>query len=132
MVKGTLLRGFDFYQALDHPFAKAFYMMFMVSEVHPFLDGNGRVARIMMNAELIKAGQTKIIIPTVFRDDYMGALRKLSRRQEPDSYIRMLQRALDFSETLVGDDMDVMENVLEKSNAFREHDQGKLRIVEDS
>jgi len=30
-------------------------MMFLVSEVHPFLDGNGRIARVMMNAELILA-----------------------------------------------------------------------------
>ena len=28
-------------------------MMFLVSEVHPFVDGNGRIARIMMNAELV-------------------------------------------------------------------------------
>ena len=30
------------------------FMMFMISEIHPFLDGNGRLARVMMNAELVK------------------------------------------------------------------------------
>src|SRR3546814_13106058 len=72
-------------------------MMFLVSEVHPFLDGNGRLARVMMNAELVSAGQTKVIIPTVFREDYLGALRLLTRRQQPDTFIRMLQRAQQFS-----------------------------------
>ncbi len=36
----------------SEPFAKAICMMFLVSEVHPFNDGNGRVARVTMNAEL--------------------------------------------------------------------------------
>lgn len=43
------------------PFAKAVYMTFLVSEVHPFLDGHGRIARVMMNAELSAKGLSKII-----------------------------------------------------------------------
>jgi len=120
LVRGTLIRGFDFYRALKHPFARAAYMMFMVSEVHPFLDGNGRLARVMMNAELTSEGQTKIIIPTVFREDYLGALRQLTRRHEPDTFIRMLQRAQQFSATITGEDMDAMQRVLEVSSAFKE------------
>src|SRR3546814_19802088 len=98
-------------------------MMFLVSEVHPFLDGNGRLARVMMNAELVSAGQTKVIIPTVFREDYLGALRLLTRRQQPDTFIRMLQRAQQFSATVTGEDMDAMQHALETSNAFREGDE---------
>ena len=48
LVSGTLKRGYEWYTLLQHPFAKAAYMMFMISEVHPFLDGNGRIAREMM------------------------------------------------------------------------------------
>jgi len=65
MVQGTLKKGFELYSMLRNPFAKAVYMMFLISEVHPFLDGNGRVARVMMNAELTSKGLSKIIIPTV-------------------------------------------------------------------
>lgn len=129
LVKGTLIKGFDFYQALADPFAKAAYMMFLVSEVHPFIDGNGRIARVMMNAELVKACQCKIIIPAVYRDDYMGALRRLTRQQDPDAYIRMLQRAQEFSETITGDDMNDMEQRLKESNAFKEHNKAKLKIL---
>ena len=105
-------------------------MMFLISEVHPFLDGNGRIARVMMNAELVKQNQTKIIIPTVYRDDYMGALRRLTRQQDPAAYIRMLARAQAFSATITGADLDAMEERLERSNAFREHNAAKLRIIE--
>jgi len=129
LVKGTLIKSFDFYQALKHPFAKAAYIMFVVSEVHPFLDGNGRMARVMMNAELTKAEQSKIIIPTVYRDDYLGALRKLTRQGDPKTYIRMLTRTHEFSATIVNDNMDEMQTLLEQSNAFLEHTEGKLRIV---
>ena len=51
-VQGTLDAGFNYYCALTSPIAKAIYMMFLISEVHPFQDGNGRLARIMMNSEL--------------------------------------------------------------------------------
>lgn len=130
LVKGTLIKSFDFYQALLDPFAKAAYMMFVISEIHPFLDGNGRIARVMMNAELTKAGQSKIIIPTVYREDYMGVLRKLTRQQEPEPYIRMLQRAQEFSSTIYSDEMDEMQEYLKQSNAFVEHTDALLKIIE--
>lgn len=129
LVRGTLIKSFDFYQALKHPFAKAAYIMFVISEIHPFLDGNGRVARVMMNAELTKAMQSKIIIPTVYREDYLGALRKLTRQSDPKPYIRMLARTHEFSATIVSEDMDKMQALLEQSNAFLEHTEGKLRII---
>lgn len=129
LVRGTLIKGFDYYQALQEPFAKAAFIMFLVSEIHPFLDGNGRIARIMMNAELVKANQTRIIIPTVYRDDYLGALRILTRKNDASAYIRMLQRAQEFSETLVADSMEVLEQHLHQSNAFKEHETARLNII---
>lgn len=129
LVRGTLIKGFEFYNVLENPFAKATFMMFMISEVHPFLDGNGRIARVMMNAELTASGQTKIIIPNVYREDYLGALRKLTRNNDPTVYIRMLERAQAFSHTLVGDDMERMEKVLQDSIAFKESNEGVLKVL---
>jgi Fic family protein len=129
LVRGTLLQSFDFFQALDHPFAKAAFIMFVLSEVHPFLDGNGRIARIMMNAELVKAGQSKIIIPSVYRDDYLGALRKLTRQSDPKPYIAMLQRVNEFSENIFGDDYNVMLDYLKQCNSFSEHTEARLKII---
>jgi len=126
LVRGTLIKGFDFYRNLNDPFARAAYVMFLISEVHPFLDGNGRLGRVMMNAELVKARQTRIIIPTVYREDYMGALRKLTRHQSPSAYIRMLSRAQQFSATINGINMDEMQFQLERANAFLEPEAGKL------
>ena len=130
LVRGTLLRGYDFYKVLESSIAKALFMMFLVSEVHPFLDGNGRVARVMLNAELVAAGESKIMIPTVFRDDYIGALRRLTRRSDPGAYIRMMERAREFSANVYGDDRKAMEAYLTRCNAFIEDTEGKiLQIV---
>ena len=120
LVRGTLIKAFDFYRGLRDPFAKAAYMMFIVSEIHPFEDGNGRVSRIMMNAELVKAGHCKIIIPSVYRIDYLGGLRALTRNQQPTTYIRMLLRAHLFSATILGGDIVQMQEILKNSNAFEE------------
>lgn len=128
LVNGTLKKGFDWYTLLKDSFAKAVYMMFLVSEVHPFLDGNGRIARVMMNAELSSKGLCKIMIPTVYREDYMGALRKLTRQQIADPYIRMLARAYEFSATLNQESIDNMEEYLVACDAFKEPSEGKLKI----
>jgi hypothetical protein len=128
LVRGTLIQSYDFYSALDHPFAKAAYIMFVMSEVHPFLDGNGRIARVMMNAELVKAGQSKIIIPTVFRDDYMGALKKFTKQRKCDTYIKMLQRGQEFSANVYSENMDDMQAYLTSCNAFIEGSDVILKI----
>ncbi len=98
------------------------------SKVHPFLDGNGRVSRVLMNAELTHAGESKIIIPTVFRDDYMLVLRKLTRQGDPEPYIRAMQRIHRFSAMVYEEDRAAMLNFLTASNAFLEPSEGQLRF----
>jgi Fic family protein len=119
----------DAYSLLQHPFARAAYIMFMISEVHPFLDGNGRIARVMMNAELSSKGLSKIIIPTVYREDYMGALKELTKQRDADTYIRMMLRAWEFSSRLHDEDLEEMEKYLLACNAFLSHKEGYLKII---
>jgi len=131
-VEGTLRYGFRYFRLLKEPLAKAVYMMFLVSEVHPFLDGNGRIARIMMNAELVRGEQSRIIIPTVFREDYLLALRKLSRKKEPNTYIRIMEKLHHFSDNLYGQDFDELNRYLQASNAYGEPEEGKLQWIDRS
>ena len=128
LVRGTLKKGFDFYQALRSPFAKAVFMLFMISEVHPFDDGNGRISRIMMNAELTHANESKIIIPTVFRTDYLDALRKMTRQSDPSVLIRAMSRVRLFSAQLQTDDFEAMKAQLERAKAFSDSEEDILRF----
>ena len=44
--------------------------------IHPFVDGNGRVARLLMNVALMQAGYIIAIIPPLKRVEYINALEK--------------------------------------------------------
>ena len=90
---GTLAQGLGLCRSLETPFQRAVFMMFLIAEVHPFADGNGRTARIMMNAELAAAGEERIIVPTVYRANYLSALKALSQTGRPEPIIRMLDYA---------------------------------------
>lgn len=128
LVNGTLQQGFAFLQGLGEPFQRAAFMMFMVNEVHPFSDGNGRTARIMMNAELIARGQERIIIPTAYRTDYLGALRAISRNGFTTPLIRMLDYAQRYTHAIAWRGFEDARIALEKTGAFVEGDDAKLRI----
>lgn len=89
----TLKKGFELYQSLDESFHKAVFMMTFLSEVHPFEDGNGRIARLFMNNELSKGKQLHLLVPTVFRDDYITALKGFSHQENPRPIINSLAKA---------------------------------------
>lgn len=44
--------------------------------IHPFIDGNGRVARLIMNLVLLQAGYNIAIIPPILRAEYIRCLEK--------------------------------------------------------
>ena len=128
LVEGTLERGFDFLQALDDPFQRAIYMMVLVSEVHPFADGNGRIARIMMNAELVARDQERIIIPTAYRTDYLGALRAFSQNGHTDPLIRMLDVAQSYTHQIDWTTLERSRAALAATNAFDAAADAKLKL----
>lgn len=92
LVQGTLREGFERIKALSDPMARALLTMFVVSEVHPFRDGNGRTARLAMNCVLSAANRSRIIVPTVFREDYLLPLKSLSNHADPAPYLRAMTR----------------------------------------
>jgi hypothetical protein len=129
LVIGTLHQGFGMYQALAEPFTRALFMMFLVAEVHPFMDGNGRMARVMMNAELIAGGETRILIPSVFRNEYIGSLKLLTHNLDPSAFVRVMDEAQRFAHAIDFSDLAQARQFLEGHNAFEDpSDTVKLRM----
>ena len=119
-VLGTLERGFDLCRSLETPFQRAVFTHFLVAEVHPFTDGNGRIARIMMNAELAAGGEERIIIPTVYRGNYLAAQRALTRNGAPEPLIRTLDYAQRWTAAVDWRTVETTAKELEECNAFLE------------
>ncbi len=58
-----------------HPVALAAWLHERLVSIHPFVDGNGRTARLLMNLALMQAGFNIVTIPPVVRNDYIVALQ---------------------------------------------------------
>ena len=82
----------------------------------------------MMNAELIAGGQRRILIPTVYREDYLLALRALSRDRRAEPLLRMLNRAQEFSARIDFIDLQSAVGVLEACRAFESDPDTILRM----
>jgi fido (protein-threonine AMPylation protein) len=132
LVEGTLIEGWARISSLDEPFGRAVLAMYVVSEVHPFLDGNGRIARLMMNAELSAEGMQRIVVPTAFRDNYLAALRALTHQNRPDALFDVLAWAQRYTSEIDFADLATAEEMLRQTNAFTtpaELDDGAPKLV---
>lgn len=127
LVEGTLRKGFEWLQGLNTAFKRAVYMMFLIAEVHPFTDGNGRCSRIMMNAELVAADQARIIIPTIFRNNYISALKALTHNYRPDALIRSLDFVQHYTSLIDWSDFDRAHAMLKATHAFEDSNTAEMR-----
>lgn len=132
LLQGTLAKGFEIYRGLTSPLHRAIFMMFLVSEVHPFADGNGRVARVMMNAELVAAGENRIIVPTVYRNNYLMALKALSQNKLTGALVRVVDFAQRYTVAVDFEELQIARVILERTNAFadpNEADAAGVRLI---
>jgi hypothetical protein len=118
LVEGTLIEGFRRLVDLPSGFPRAAFGLFLISEVHPYDDGNGRVARAAMCAELTAADQARIVIPIVFRNEYQTALRSLSREGRGDLFVRTLAHAWRWTAGMPWYDRAIVDGYLVATNAL--------------
>ncbi len=135
-VIGTLEQGFDLYLSLETAFECAAFLLFLIGEVHPFSDGNGRLARIMMNAELLSRDEERIVIPTVFRGDYLAAMRALTHNGVTEPLIRMLDYAQRWTAAMDWRTVETTARQLTSCNAFLDSESAereglRLRLPHD-
>ncbi len=133
LIAGTPAQGFDLCRSLETPFQRAVFVKFLISEIHPFPDGNGRTARIMMNVELVAAREERIIVPTVYRANYLSALKALSQSGWPQPLIRMLDYAQRWTAAIDWRSVEETRRELDDCNAFldpmvSEEDGRRLRM----
>lgn len=64
-------------------------------DIHPFNDGNGRTARLMMNLILIRSGFPPVSVRPEDRLAYIRSLQQLQAGLEPENFSRLLYERLD-------------------------------------
>jgi excisionase family DNA binding protein len=81
----------------DHPVKIAIDAHFKLVSIHPFVDGNGRTARLLMNLLLMQAGFPSGIIRKEDRSMYINSLEKGQTKNDLTDYYTIMTEAVDRS-----------------------------------
>lgn len=83
-----------------HPVVRATLLHGEFVKIHPFIDGNGRTSRLLLNFELIKNGYPPIIIKNEDRVRYYDALDLAHTTMNYESFIKLVSELVIESEKL--------------------------------
>ena len=100
-----------------------------MAEVHPFNDGNGRLARLFLNAELSAGDCGRLIVPTSLRVDYLACLEALTVGGNPEPFVGLISRLIRFSVDLPCGSWELSVVALEKSGALKDAPAGSWGIA---
>ena len=78
-----------------HPLVVAIYFHVGFEVVHPFIDGNGRVGRLLMNFILHKNGYPMVNIPNLRKHEYYEALDKAQNEGDLRHFINLMLELLE-------------------------------------
>lgn len=79
------------------PVTHAAYAHFKLVSIHPFVDGNGRTARLLMNLLLMREGYPPAIIGKEDRRRYIDAIEKAQLGGNLDDYLTLIYEAVETS-----------------------------------
>lgn len=80
-----------------HPIERAARVHGEFVKIHPFVDGNGRTSRLLMNLELMKAGFPATVIEVTQRLDYYQALDNAHCTEDYSDFITLICNAVEKS-----------------------------------
>ena len=87
---GEFCRELPTKQKTLHPVEYAAWLHERLVSIHPFIDGNGRTARLIMNLALLQAGYNIITIPPVVRNDYICTLQEAQLNNNIQPFINFI------------------------------------------
>jgi hypothetical protein len=74
-----------------HPIVQASYCHYGIAAIHPFADGNGRVARAVSSAYTYRVASVPLVIHAHQREEYLDALARADAG-EPSEFIEFIAR----------------------------------------
>lgn len=100
LVKEKMLELIEWYNRNKdtmHSIRLAAEFHFKYVYIHPFIDGNGRTARLLTNLILMRNGYTISVIRNEDRDEYMKALEEASVNGNLEDFIKIIAEAVEAS-----------------------------------
>ena len=89
-VRDALPELFDLLKEEENPAVRSVLGHFIFVYIHPYMDGNGRMGRFLMNVMLASGGYPWTVIPVEQRDKYMEALEAASVDQDIEPFAKFL------------------------------------------
>jgi hypothetical protein len=89
-VRDAMPALFEMLQEEKEPAVRAVLGHFIFVYIHPYMDGNGRIGRFLMNIMLASGGFPWTVIPLERRNEYMDALEKASVEQNIESFAKFI------------------------------------------
>ncbi len=83
---------FELVKAEESPVVRIVLGHFVFVFIHPYVDGNGRMGRFIMNIMRAAGGYPWLVIPVEERDNYMSALEEASVKQNIMPFAQFLIR----------------------------------------
>ncbi|MFD2115127.1 Fic family protein [Paenibacillus yanchengensis] len=80
-----------------HPIVSGAMLHAIFVGIHPFIDGNGRTSRLLLNLELMKSGYPPIIIKVDNRLAYYNALDKAHTTEDTQDFIALVAAEVELS-----------------------------------
>lgn len=80
-----------------HPIERGAMLHAILVGIHPFIDGNGRTARLLLNLELMKSGFPPVIIKVENRLAYYEALDKANTDANYEDFIKLVTKEVEYS-----------------------------------
>lgn len=80
-----------------HPITRGAMLHAVFVGIHPFIDGNGRTSRLLLNLELMKEGYPPVIIKVENRLNYYEALDKAHTQKDYDDFIQLVAKEAEES-----------------------------------
>ncbi len=94
-VRDAMPAYFDLLESEAEPSVKAVLGHWLFGYIHPYADGNGRMARFLMNALLASGGYPWTVIQVDDRDAYLATLERASIEQDMEPFARFLARRVE-------------------------------------